>query len=562
MSLQAHAKRCAPMQSKVPPPLFPHQTALLEETWQHEAFAIFWECGCGKTAPTIHTAVRLYNAGKIDGAVVIAPRGVHRAWVSDEIPRHCAIEWNGLDWHSDRGKGQDRALAELLNNQQKLLFFACTFEGIITARGRAAVLAFKEKCPRFMLVIDEGSRVKNPTALRTKKVAALRKLARYVRLLNGTPSTNSALDVYAQMKILDENYWVRHGIGSWTAFQARFAVMKKIVVGGEDDRDDNKVKTSKRDPIVPHGAGDVDLYEQLDLESIGNVSSTLIEKHQPNGDVSSSAAEKHQPTIGRTIEVVVGFRELDRLREMLQPMSSRLTKEAAGLNLPPKLYSRILFDLHPEQRRAYDQLRREYMLELDSGTLVTATLALVRVLRLQQLACGFLPDVENPDAPPQLFPRDGHDPRIEHLLELCEDLPPSIIWARFTYDIDRITRELGPARCVRYDGEVSGPKREIALDRFRSGKARFIIAKAASMGVGLTINEASAHVFYSNTFSLLDRVQAEDRSHRPGQHKAVTYYDLIAARTVDEKILRSLRESKNISDQLTGDSYRAWLEEG
>ena len=201
------------------------------------------------------------------------------------------------------------------------------------------------------------------------------------------------------------------------------------------------------------------------------------------------------------------------------------------------------------------------MLELDSGTLVTAALALVRLTRLQQIACGFLPDVDNPDAPPQRFPRDGNDPRLQHLLELCEDLPPSIIWARFTHDVDAICRELGPARCVRYDGEVSGKNRDVALDRFRGGDIRFIVAKAASMGTGLTINRATAQVFYSNTFSLLDRVQAENRSHRPGQHSSITYFDLTAYKTVDEKILRSLRENQEIADKITGDRYRAWLEE-
>jgi SNF2 family DNA or RNA helicase len=201
------------------------------------------------------------------------------------------------------------------------------------------------------------------------------------------------------------------------------------------------------------------------------------------------------------------------------------------------------------------------MLELDSGTLVTAALALVRLTRLQQLSCGFLPDVENPNVPPQRFPRDGTNPRLQHLLELCEDLPPSIIWARFTYDVDEICRQLGPARCVRYDGEVSGKNRDLSLQKFSEGDVRFIVAKASSMGVGLTINRASAQVFYSNTFSLLDREQAENRCHRPGQHRAVTYYDLVAYKTIDDKILQSLKENAEIASKVTGDIYRSWLEE-
>ena len=105
---------------------------------------------------------------------------------------------------------------------------------MLTPRRRAALLAFATgeldnkgrpkpggkpaRFPRFLFVIDEASKVRNPEAQRTKKVDALRQFARYVRLLNGTPIGNSALDAYAQMKLLDNKFWIRHGIGSLVAF--------------------------------------------------------------------------------------------------------------------------------------------------------------------------------------------------------------------------------------------------------------------------------------------------------------------------------------------------------
>lgn len=539
---------------KEPPPLFRHQQELLDRTKDLPAWAIFFEQGTGKSAPTIHTAVHLYRENKLDGAIVVAPNGVHRNWITDELPKHCSMTWRGLDWHSDRGKGQDKALDAFLaptSQRASIAWFAITYEGLLTPRGRAAVLAFKARYPKIMLVIDEGSRVKNPTAQRTKKVAALRQLSAYARLLNGTPVTNSPLDTYSQMKLLDDKFWIRHGIGSWTAFQARFAVMKRISIGGEDDS--RADRSSWCDPIVPHGSNAemVAAYEQLDLGE-------FIAKTD-----TSTAPKVKQAATGRTIEVIVGYRELDKLKAMIEPMSTRVTKEDAGLDLPPKLYSRLLFDLLPDQRRIYDQLRREYMVELDNGTLITAPLALVRLLRLQQVACGYLPNEDDPDNPKLFQNDDGNNPRLALLLDRLEDTPhQAIIWARFTPDVDAICRALGPPRCARYDGLVSSKDRAEGIDRFRAGKVKVIVAKAQSMGVGLTLTEAKSVFYYSNTFSLFDRLQSEDRCHRIGTTTPVSYYDLVASKTVDEKILKSLLENQEIANEVTGDRYRSWLEEG
>lgn len=538
---------------KNPPAMFSHQQGLFDQTWELPAWAIFFQTGCGKTAPTIHTAARLHQRQLIEGAIVVAPNMVHRNWITDEIPKHSPISWQGLDWHSSRAKAQDRAMVSLLETPKYALpWLAITYDGLITPRGRQAVLDFLKRFPRVLLVVDESSRIKNPMAERTKKVAALRKLAAYVRILNGTPTTQKPTEIYAQMKILDDKYWIRHGIGSFTAFKARFCVFKKIVIGGEDGREENQ-KTAF---ITPH---DVDLeglaeYEQLDLGEI--LDSREKESLKPLKGGTGKAA-----TTGRTIEVVVGYRALDELHAMIQPLSTRLTKEQAGLNLPPKLYKRLVFELAPEQRRIYDQLRKEYMVELEGGVLITAPLAMVRILRLQQVACGYLPNPDDPEGEPLYSPK-GPNPRLEAFRDWKEDIQEqAIIWCRFTRDVDLITRELGPASCVRYDGKVNEKERIKALDLFTKKQRQFCVAKAASMGMGLTLVNSAISFYYSNTFSLLERLQSEDRQHRPGQHNPVTYFDLVAEGTVDIKILKSLRDNNEVASRVAGDAYRSWLME-
>jgi hypothetical protein len=555
--------------AKEPPPLFRHQQELFDKTRDETAWAILFEQGLGKTAPTIRTIEHLYRADRIDAVVVVAPNGVHRNWISDELPKHAGVSWRGMDWHSDRGKGQDRALEKLLaptpGRRTELAYFAITYDAVLTPRGRAAVLKFKERFPRFLFVIDEASKVRNPEALRTKKVAALRQFARYVRLLNGTPIGNSALDVYSQMKLLDDRFWIRHGIGSFTSFRSRFAIVKKIQVGGEDDRV-GRARHS-HEPIVPHDATaeGIAAYEQLDLGFDLDEILTAEEKREVmRPATSTSKPEPAKKTIGRTIEMVVGFRELDKLKEMIAPVSTRLTKEDSGVQLPPKLYSRLLFDLPVEQRRAYDQLRKEYMIELESGTLITAPIAMVRILRLQQIACGYLPNPDDPENPKLFFNDDGKNARLQLLLERLEDTPhQAIVWCRFTHDADLICRALGPPKCTRYDGLVSQKERDAGIDRFKAGKVKFCVAKAASMGMGLSLPMAKSVYYYSNTFSYIERLQSEDRAHRlvGGGMNPVCYYDFVASRTVDEKILRSLQSCADVANAVTGDRYRAWLTE-
>jgi hypothetical protein len=566
---------------KEPPPLFGHQQDLFDKTRDAIAWGILFEQGLGKTAPTIRTAEHLYRLDRIDGVIVVAPNGVQRNWVSDELPRHAGMPWRGLDWHSDRGKGQDKALERLRalsmsGRRTELAWLAISYEGLMTPRGRAAAMDFgvgeldkqgrrvpqgkKAAFPRFLLVIDEGSKVRNPEALRTKKVAALRQFALYVRLLNGTPIGNSALDAYSQMKLLDSQFWTRQGIASWTAFKAQFAITRRIPVGGEDDREERGKRSYA--PIIPHDATQegVLAYEQLDFSEFLD-ENEIRALQRPRSQAPAQAAK----TVGRTIEVVVGFRELDKLKAMIAPITTRLTKEDAGVELPPKLYSRLLFDLPPEQRRVYDQLRKEYMVELDSGVLITAPIALVRILRLQQIACGYLPNPEDPEAEPKLFfDDDGKNVRLKLLLERLEDTPhQAIIWARFTHDVDSICRALGPPKCTRYDGQVSQKERDIGIDQFKQGKKKFCVAKASSMGMGHSLPMAKSVFYYSNDFSYINRLQSEDRSHRlvGGGMGAVLYYDLVAHKTVDEKILKSLQACADVANKITGDSYRSWLVE-
>ena len=198
------------------------------------------------------------------------------------------------------------------------------------------------------------------------------------------------------------------------------------------------------------------------------------------------------------------------------------------------------------------------------GELWTMELALTRLLRLQQVTCGYLPtlDPEPDDEPYKVLP--GKNIRLETLKELCEETPhQGIIWARFTKDVDLIMELLnseGMGGAVRYDGQVNEDERANSIDRFRAQEVQWFVGKASVGGEGLTLTEAKTVIYYNNSFKLIERLQSEDRAHRIGQDQAVLYYDIAGIETVDEKIIDSLIAKVKIANTITGDQAKDWLE--
>ena len=223
--------------------------------------------------------------------------------------------------------------------------------------------------------------------------------------------------------------------------------------------------------------------------------------------------------------------------------------------------------MSPEQSKLYESLKDECIAWLDDGGgAVTAEMPIVKLLRLQQIASGWVPrsdeDIEAGDEEP-IYEIPGKNPRLELLGEIVEDLPhPAIIWARFRGDIDRIGAKLDAMgkTWVRYDGAIPpGPERAEAKRQFNEGEVQFFVGNPAVGGQGLTLIRAKTTIYYSNSFDLDQRLQSEDRNHRIGQDVPVNYVDLIARGTVDSQIIQALRRKINVASMITGDQLREWL---
>jgi len=468
-------------------------------------WARFWEPGVGKTWPTLYEAAQLEEAGEIRGMLILAPNGVHRNWVVDQIPTHMPDEllertrihtWQtsrkGTKWH--------REAAQRVLDHDGFSIVAMSYDAVMTEEGCDYWKAFLKGRP-CLYALDESPKIKSPGTKRTKRILGSHTGAPFRRILTGTPVDDKPFDVYAQVKFLDPTAWHAVGCGTFSAFKAQFGVWKKReVVAGTD---------------------------------------------------------KNGQPIMREFPMLVEYRNLRTLREIVRQHGSRLLKEDV-LDLPPKLYSKRYFEMTPPQRKAYEQLKKDMVTVLDTGDMVAAELVITRMLRLQQVTSGWLPN-EDGDA---MVAVCDPNPRVKLLLEELEDLPhQAIVWAKYRQDITLILEALRKAEIsvVRYDGQCSDDQMAHAVDSFRAGDVQVFVANPKKGCEGITLTGAKTVIYYNNDFQLARRIQSEDRAHRIGQTSPVHIIDLAAVDSIDEKIIDILRSKQEMAAYIQGDEARAWL---
>ena len=259
---------------------------------------------------------------------------------------------------------------------------------------------------------------------------------------------------------------------------------------------------------------------------------------------------------GRSIQVVKEFRHLDELSESLQPFSYRVLKEDC-LDLPPKNWIKRHITLTKEQEKVYKQMKKHALATLN-GKLTSTMTVLTQLMRLHQITCGhFTAD----DGSTQTIESN----RIKELMNILEETEgKAIIWANYQKDvgqiIEQIEKEYGPGSVVDYYGLTAQEDRQDNIRQFQSDpKCRFLVGTPSTGGYGITLTAANTVIYYSNGYDLEKRLQSEDRAHRIGQKKNVTYIDIICEDTIDEKIVKALRDKINIASEVLGEELKAWI---
>ena len=467
---------------------YAHQLTALEKSWNKETYAYFMEMGTGKTKVLIDNMSMLYDKGKIDGALIIAPKGVVGTWYTNELPTHLPshIENVTVLWQANITKQQQEKLDSLFEIDTALHIIIMNVEAFSTDKGKL----FAEKFLRShntLMAIDESTTIKNPTAKRTKNILGLSKHSKYRRILTGSPVTKSPLDLYTQCQFLDP--WLL-GHASYYGFRTRYAIMKNANFNG------------------------------------------------------------------RSVQIVVGYHNLGELSAKLEPFSYRVLKDDC-LDLPPKTYMKRVIQLTPEQKKVYEQMKKMALAELN-GKVVTTMNVVTQLMRLQQITCGhFKADDDSI--------QNIKNNRITELMDVLEEVEgKAIIWAHWRHDIDTIVESIEdkyPGSVVTYYGDTTTEDRQKAIKKIQDpeSKVRFLVGTPQTGGYGITLTGASTMIYYSNGYDLEKRQQSEARIDRIGQKKPMTYIDILAEDTIDEKIVKSLRKKVNIATEIMGEELKDWI---
>ena len=259
---------------------------------------------------------------------------------------------------------------------------------------------------------------------------------------------------------------------------------------------------------------------------------------------------------GRSIQVVSEFKNLGELSETVKNFSYRVLKEDC-LDLPPKNFIKRHITLTPAQKKIYEQMKKAAMAVLN-GKVTTTMTVLTQLMRLHQITCGhFTAD----DGSVQ----EVESNRLNELMSILEETEgKAIIWANYQRDvaqiIEHIEKKYGKGSIVDYYGLTPQEDRQDNIRKFQNNSnCRFLIGTPQTGGYGITLTQANTVIYYSNGYDLEKRLQSEDRAHRIGQKKTVTYVDLICEDTVDEKIVKALRDKINIASEVMGEELKDWI---
>ena len=467
---------------------YAHQITALEKSWNKENFAYFMEMGTGKTKVLIDNVAMLYDKGKIDGVLIVAPKGVVKTWYEQELPTHLPdhIENVSILWQPNITKTQQEKLESLFEIETALHILVMNVEALSTDKGVKFATKFINS-HKAMMAIDESTTIKTPTAKRTKNIIRIGLDAKYKRIMTGSPITKNPLDLYTQSEFLDP--WLLD-FASYYAFRNRYAEMKTMHVHG------------------------------------------------------------------RSIQVVDKFQNLSELSDKVKEFSYRVLKEDC-LDLPPKVFIKRHVSLTPNQKKVYEQMKEQAIAHLN-GKVTTTMTVLTQLMRLHQITCGY---VAADDGTTQQVESN----RLNELMSVLEDTDGKvIIWANYQMSVSDIMKELtkkyGPNSFVHYYGLTPQEDRQDNIRKFQNDpECRFIIGTPQTGGYGITLTQANTVIYYSNGYDLEKRLQSEDRAHRIGQKKTVTYIDLIAEDTIDEKIVEALRKKINIASEVMGEELKEWI---
>jgi len=475
---------------------YAHQLAAFERSKDAPEFALFHEQRCGKSKVVIDTACYLFGRGKVDAVLVLAPNGVHNGWDTDQWPTHA--------WDSVR-----TVTAAWASNQTQS----------IKARLDALFDVYEYPVLRVLHV--------NIEALSTKGKAR--------------DTVRRFLDCFTVMSVVDESTDIKNPGSKRTKaawYIGERSAYTRILNG------------------TPATRSPLDVYSQFRF-----MSSDLLGFQSYYAFRNRYAVMRRRNLPGRpAFDEVTGYQNMDELTDNIAVHSHRVVKSDC-FDLPPRSHHRRAVPLSKRQRDLYNRLRKEALINL-SGDDVAVPHVLTQMMRLQQILGGFVPT----DTGEKAVPIEQSSPRLEALMaDIAQQDSKTLVWCRFTAEIDAITKalkaEYGAQSTLRYDGSIKAVDRPGTQEAFQTDPGvRFLVLQEKAGARGLELSAAGYSYRYSASFDLDTYLQSEERPHSAAQTKNVAHVFLCAENTIDEKIVKSLEDKKQIADMITRDNPKSIFE--
>jgi len=528
---------------------YEHQEETFERFKDADIMGLFLEQGLGKSNIALRIAAYKYRKGEIDSLLIVAPNGVHKQWYIEQIPL-----WLNCPYEAQLLGGKVGKTSRPFRRKDALHVVVVNIDTFSTPK-KWQEIAEWATCSKTFIVLDEATVIKSIKSQRTQHMiygfnevrrkgkAIIKSVPKTVAraVLTGTPVTEGPLDLWAIFEFLKPNYFGRN----YYSFQAHFGMFYTMII---EMQLPNGQKGYKSISVMINK----EIWEKIkacttykEAYALYGVSQDTYQEIQ--GQIKYEGPYKHADELKRLIEPVSMFRTLDECVDM-----------------PGRLYEREMLDMSLEQARLYKEMERELITQYDKYESSAAS-KMVAYIRLQQITSGFLSATEILDEETDIVPSKeivwigDSNPKLDRLYSRVEtEIPvcPVIIVTRFSAEAARIYDDLQKKMsCMLY----TGWKKIGNIEDFQAGKYDVLIAneKAISRGFNLQISH-STH-FYSNLFSLEDRLQTEGRTYRIGQNHKTRYTDYLYIDTIDMKVIAALRQKRKLLDYMRGTTMSDFL---
>lgn len=541
---------------------FGHQEEAIRRYADMDEIALFFEMGCGKSFTTLQIAQEKFRKGELQGLLVVAPNDVHRQWF-DELVFGVDKDGVGVMWQElqvdfeaqcvgGRG-GQDELYP--FERDDTFKFVSVNVDTFSTPHKWEKIVEWANS-GKYMIAIDEATVIKNPSSKRAQRliyefndvkkrgkavVSSVKKFP--VRaVLTGTPVTNGPIDLWAIMEFVKPNYFNRN----YYSFRAYYGMFTKLKVDtGYGERDVDVLLTEK----TWQGIHDIESYEEA-YRVFGCSQDTYL-------------------TVKGQDHFIGPYKHADELKKLLEPCAT-FRKLTDCVDMPAVRYMERKVGMSTAQQQLYSSMKKDLLAQYGDFQ-TTAKNKLVVSLRLQQISSGFImgkkavmdldkwdfstftdmtsEQLEDMDLLPDEVVWIGEsNPKLDALMrDVAECDKPLLILTRYTAEASKIY-ELCEKAGYR-TGLFTGWKVVGGIDAFKNGELDVLVANSAKISRGFNLQNSHTTLFYSNTFSMEVRQQAEFRTFRMGQKHPCLYIDYNAA-DVDDTIITSLRLKKGLLEYI------------